>query len=151
MPPTCEGSSVFHSYIQSGTLYVPIGSLEAYKEAFVWKDFFNIQEMPETKCQMPTATLENGELVFSCGTEGVTFHYEYSYPEGGKGTGNHVAIGQTVRLKLYATKAGLEDSDVATYNLLIAAGSTAKKGDVNEDGSVDVADIATIITIMADN
>lgn len=153
VPPTCEGSSVFYSGTkENGVLHVPAGSLDAYKEAFVWKDFFNIQEIPDTKCHKPTATLENGELVFSCDTEDVEFHYEYSYPEGGKGTGNRVAIGQTVLLKLYASKAGLDDSDVAYYELQIASGgNTGKKGDVNEDGTVDVADISAVISIMASN
>ena len=148
VPPTCEASNVFYSGTKEwAQLYVPTGSVDAYREAFVWTDFYYIQEIPDTKCRKPTATLENGELVFSCETEGVEFHYEYSYPEGGKGVGNRVTIGQTVLLKLYATKAGLEDSDVAYYELKIA--SSASKGDVNEDGVVDVADISTVISIMA--
>ena len=45
---SCEGSSVFYSGTkENGILHVPAGSLDAYKEAFVWKDFFNIQEIPD--------------------------------------------------------------------------------------------------------
>jgi hypothetical protein len=46
VPPTCEGGSVF-AYLnkESCRLHVPVGSLDAYKEAFVWKDFFNIDEV----------------------------------------------------------------------------------------------------------
>ncbi len=151
VPPTC-GSNVFN-YVdkKACSLFVPRGSLEDYQNAPVWKEFFNIEEMAETKCKTPTATIENGHLKFSCETKGVTYHYEGSYPQNfkGEGEGDDVAIGQTIHLTLYATRAGLEDSDVAEYDLVIAGGSTAQKGDVNEDGTVDVADIATIITIMA--
>ena len=43
VPPTCEGGRVF-AYIDKNNcrLHVPVGSIDAYKEAFVWKDFFNI-------------------------------------------------------------------------------------------------------------
>lgn len=45
VPPTCEGSSVFYSGTkQNATLHVPAGSLEAYKEAYIWKDFYNLSE-----------------------------------------------------------------------------------------------------------
>ncbi|MGM9851228.1 MAG: leucine-rich repeat domain-containing protein [Muribaculaceae bacterium] len=42
-PPVCADNSVF-AYVNKAntTLYVPEGSLEAYKAAFCWKDFFNI-------------------------------------------------------------------------------------------------------------
>ena len=43
VPPTCEASNVFYSGIkQNAQLHVSDGSVDAYKEAFVWKDFFNI-------------------------------------------------------------------------------------------------------------
>ena len=46
VPPTCEGGRVF-AYLnkENCRLHVPVGSLDAYKEAFVWKDFFNIDEV----------------------------------------------------------------------------------------------------------
>lgn len=151
VPPTC-GNSVFTQVDKEAcTLFVPRGSLDAYKEAPVWKEFFNIEEQEETKCASPTATLEDGRLKFNCDTKGVTFHYEYSYPKGGKGTGDEVDILQTVTVSVYATRPGLEDSDIAVYELTIAGGGTGIIGDVNGDGMVNVADISRIITIMAKN
>jgi hypothetical protein len=45
VPPTCEGSSVFYSGTKrEGRLHVPAGSIDTYKEAFVWKDFFSIDD-----------------------------------------------------------------------------------------------------------
>ena len=46
VPTVCEGANVFMYLDKSKCrLHVPIGSLDAYKEAFVWKDFFNIDEV----------------------------------------------------------------------------------------------------------
>ena len=61
-PPTCEGSSVFYSGIkQNGKLHVPTGSHDAYKEAFVWKDFFDIVD--DIESDEPTEpTLTQGRL-----------------------------------------------------------------------------------------
>ena len=149
-PPTC-GTQVFDKVDkQACTLFVPLGSLEDYKAAPVWKEFFNIEEMAETKCATPTAVLEDGHVKFSSATKGVTFHYEYSYPEDGSGKGDEFAVTQTITVSVYATRPGLEDSDVAVYELTIAGGGSSN-GDVNGDGAVNVADISAVITIMAGN
>ncbi len=143
--------AAFHSNVYANaTLWVPAGTAEAYGNAPGWKLFANIMEMEPTKCARPTATLEDGKLKFSCDTEGVNFHYEFSYPQGGKGTGNEVAVLQTITVSVYASREGLEDSDVAVYELSVAGGSGIT-GDVNGDKAVNVADIANIIDIMAKN
>lgn len=43
-PPTIEDETVFNHYAPYVTLYVPKGSVEAYKTAFRWQDFGNIVE-----------------------------------------------------------------------------------------------------------
>lgn len=44
VPPTCAKDNVFYSLdTKSCTLYVPEASINAYKAAFVWKEFFNIE------------------------------------------------------------------------------------------------------------
>lgn len=50
-PPECAGdvfgsNSVF-TIFDKATLYVPYGCRQAYKEAKIWKDFWNIVELPE--------------------------------------------------------------------------------------------------------
>ncbi len=152
--PISINSNVFYSGLyRSATLYVPRKNLAAYKAAAVWKNFLSMEEMEETKCYTPTATLENGRLHFECETKDVTFHYKYTYPEGREGTGNDIGVGQTINLILYATKAGLEDSDKAYYELEISGGGSIVgiKGDVNQDGEVNVGDMVVISNIMSGN
>ena len=44
VPPTCAKDNVFYSLdTKKCTLYVPEASINAYKAAFVWKEFFNIE------------------------------------------------------------------------------------------------------------
>ena len=151
--PISINSDVFNSGLYgSAILYVPRKHLDSYKAAPVWKNFLSMEEMEEVKCYTPTATLEDGRLHFECETKDVTFHYKYTYPEGREGTGNDVAVGQTIYLTLYATKAGLEDSDKAYYELEISGGGgvIGIKGDVNEDGIVNGTDIQEIINIIVE-
>lgn len=58
MPPVCEGAGVFYSDTkEKGCLHVPDGSVEAYKEAFVWKDFFNIDAASVAGTKKDAATV----------------------------------------------------------------------------------------------
>ena len=100
IPPTCLAITVFASADkQTCHLFVPHGSLESYKAAFVWQDFLHIHEM------------------------------------GAPGDVN--GDGQ------------IDVADVASIITAMAASSNLPTADVNGDGTVDVADIATVITIMA--
>jgi hypothetical protein len=60
-----------------------------------------------------------------------------------------VKILGTYIVTVYAMKAGYDNSDVATLEFTIGAGG--KVCDVNKDGKVDVGDITTIITKMAES
>ena len=149
-PPICADEKTIFTNVNKETcqLIVPATSIEAYRKAPVWKEFFNIQALPETKCAIPTANIVNGKLVFQCATEGVEFHCEYVYPKGGKVDGNNIPISQSLTVSVYATKAGLDDSDVATYQLVLGSGA-GSAGDANGDGIINAADIVTIVnTIM---
>ena len=149
--PISINSNVFnYDLYGTATLSVPHKLVDTYRAALVWRDFLKIEEMEEVKCFTPTATLEDGRLHFECETNDVTFHYKYTYPEGREGTGNDVSVGQTIYLTLYATKAGLEDSDKAYYELEISGGGgiIGIKGDVNLDGIVNGTDIQEVINII---
>ena len=139
----------------NATLYVPVGTIEKYKATTGWKDFVFIEEgagggdTPETqKCATPTISYENGKLKFSCDTEGATFQYSITDTDIKAGSGNEVQLTTTYKVTVYATKDGYENSDVATKDINVGGGSTAKKGDVNEDGTVNGTDIQEVINII---
>ena len=48
IPPTC-GSNCFYNVNKSIPVYVPANSIEAYKAADDWKNFTNIQEIPDNQ------------------------------------------------------------------------------------------------------
>jgi hypothetical protein len=149
-PPVCADDNVFNNINkQTCKLYVHVGTLNAYKNAKTWKDFFGIEEMAETKCATPTISLENGKVKFASATKGVEFHYEVTVAGSKKGTGNEVEVPAKYVVSVYATKAGLEDSEVSTAELTgNAGGSSGLFGDANNDGVINAADIVTIVNII---
>ena len=101
------------------------------------------------KCATPTITFAGGKLKFSCETEDVVFSYEMTV-EGAKSgyVINEVPVGalqSKYKVSVYAMKEGYENSDTATLEFSLDA------CDTNKDGTVDVADIATVIDKMAGN
>ena len=73
---------------------------------------------PETpKCATPTISYDNGELVFDSETEGVEFVSEITDADIKKSFDSHIPLTKTYNITVYATKAGYEDSDVATATL----------------------------------
>ena len=149
----------------SATLYVPFGMKRRYEETTGWKNFKEIVEMePEVveKCATPTISYEQGELVFSCETEGAQFVSEIKVADAKKGNEARVTLVPNYEITVYATADGYADSDVATATIGWRNGTPVMEGfsnidlgkannscDVNGDGSIDVADIATIISEMA--
>ena len=70
------------------------------------------------------------------------------------GKGNNVAVSTVYTVytvSVYATKAGMANSEVATANITVKglpSGGTLLKGDVNEDGVVSITDAVTIVNII---
>ena len=151
--PSTSTDAFKESLIEYATLHVPSASIDSYRAKEPWKNFGNIvglngEECPDSqKCATPTITFVDGELVFSCETEGVDYVSEVTSKEMKKYYESRVKIGGTYKVTVYATKAGWENSDVATLEFTLGAGDEVC--DVNKDGVVDVADIATIISKMA--
>jgi hypothetical protein len=151
------GSNVFeNSDILFAALYVPETSVNGYKATDPWSGFGTILalsgEYPDvpgkTKCATPAIEYENGKLSFSCETEGVEYVYSTSSPSTIEKSGSDVSLPKIITVSVYATKEGYEDSDVATKEIEVSGGSTAKKGDVNEDGQVNGTDIQEVINII---
>ena len=145
-------------------LYVPKGTKEKYETTKGWNKFEHIIEIIPTgdKCATPTIAYEQGELVFSCETEGAQFVSEIKVADAKKGNEARVTLVPNYEITVYATADGYADSDVATATIGWRNGTPVMEGfsnidlgkannscDVNGDGSIDVADIATIISEMA--
>ena len=144
----------------NATLYVPKGTIGKYKATDGWKDFLFIEEgtgggdtpeppIPEPqKCATPTITYENGKLSFSCETEGVEFVYNITPPSAKAGKGTDISVPTTYKVTVYATKAGYDNSDVATKEINLVGGGAQ---DVNGDGIVDTQDVLEIYKYMQEH
>lgn len=58
-PPTCYPSDVFKYVPTNIPVYVPAGSVDAYKAADIWKDFTNIQEIQPLKITVAGVSVTN--------------------------------------------------------------------------------------------
>ena len=126
-------------------LFVPVGSVDAYKAASYWKDFKEIKEIEvPVKCATPTISYKDGKLHFECETEGVEFHVGAEAPGLTNAVGNNIALAPLYTIRVYATKAGCEDSDVAEETLDLRG----LKGDVNQDGVVSITDAVSVVNII---
>ena len=96
------------------------------------------------KCATPTIAFKDGEFTFSCETEGVEFVSEITISDAGTNTSNKVSVTGKIKMSVYATKDGYENSDTATMEVDIRG----KKGDVNGDGEVNAVDLTKLIEIL---
>jgi len=118
------------------------------------------KDMP--KCATPTIAYERGELVFSSETEGAAFVSDVKVADAKGSEGARLKLTSTYEITVYAKCDGYADSDVVSATIGWRNGRPAMMGfssvklesnedatDVNGDGAVDVADIATVISDMA--
>ena len=143
----------------NATLYVPVGTIDKYKATEGWKDFLFMEEGTgpngggtpvSQKCTKPTISYKNGKLTFSCDTEGAVCQYSIKDNDIKTGSSNEVQLGLTYHISVYATKAGYDNSDVATMDIHLSEGGVASvtNGDVNGDNVVNAADIVKIVNII---
>ena len=162
--PVTITTNTFSNIKNRTTLYVPQGSKEAYENADVWKDFKEIVEYGEPeleKCATPTITYDCGHLHFESATEVARFISSVSTADVQTDSeGSDINLSATYMVTVRAVAEGYADSDPVTATIawgdsglqvenITIADTRDMKGDVNNDSSVDVADIATIISIMA--
>ncbi len=138
----------YGSYIEYATLHVPTTSIDAYKAKEPWKNFKSIVGLDGTivetpKCATPTIAMKDGKLTFSCETEGVKFNYDIQAKGNTSGEGNELQITPSYTVKVYASKDGYDDSDVASETINIT------RGDVNYDGEVTAQDASLILQYVA--
>ena len=120
--PSTNASAFESSNIASSTLHVPGSSLSSYQATAPWSGFGTIKALEGTeaetkKCEKPVISYANGELEFTCSTEEVEFASEIKCKDVNKFNTSKVSLSACYDISVTATKAGYEDSDVATAKL----------------------------------
>lgn len=121
--PNTNTDAFKDSYPEYTTLHVPANSINAYKTTAPWSSFGKFENLDgsgtETKkCATPTISYGGKKLTFNCETEGVEYVYEIKDADIKKGYDSEVSLSATYEISVYATKAGYENSDVATAILV---------------------------------
>ena len=116
-----------NSYPEYMTLYVPSESVNEYKATDPWSFFGTIKSINESgeqpqKCATPIIGYGGKRLFFSCDTEGVEYVYEIKDTDIKKGYDAMVNLSATYEISVFATKAGYENSNIATATLVWASG-----------------------------
>ena len=120
--PSTDTDAFKGSDIEYSTLHVLGSSLSSYKATAPWSGFGTIKALegtePETKkCEKPVISYANGELEFTCSTEGVEFVSEIKCDDVNKFNTSKVSLSACYDISVTATKAGYDNSDVATAKL----------------------------------
>ena len=142
------------SYPQYMTLHVPAASIEAYRSMEPWSQFnafvaLEDGDTPTTqKCATPEISYANGKLTFTCETDGAEFVTSISDSDIKTHYESEITLSQKYTVSVYATKAGYENSDVATREIVIENGQSSLFGDLNKDGKVNVADHVKLSKII---
>jgi len=103
-------------------LYAPAEAIASYQETSPWSRFAKFltldgQEIVMQKCVIPTISYAGGKLTFESETEGATCQYTITDKDIKTEVGNEVDLTVTYNITVYATKAGYDNSDVATATL----------------------------------
>ena len=94
------------------------------------------------QCAMPTIALKGGKLIFECETPDVEFNYNITANGSKSGIGNYLSVTPSFTVRVYASKEGMEDSEMAAQVIYY------KNGDANGDGMISVTDIGIIVDII---
>ena len=108
--------------------------------------YFTPKNVVPAKCAKPEIHYANGELSFSCETEGVEYVYSYSAPAVSvpETVGGKVNLPMTYTVTVFARKEGMEDSETVTQEINAAG----VRGDVDGDGKVTVTDAVSVVNII---
>ena len=147
-----DNSAFDGSYIKAATLHVPESAINAYQTTAPWNGFgkyvtLSGENIP--KCATPTISLVDGEIVFGCETEGVSYISEVTSSDIQKFYDDKLKLTYKYKVTVYATKDGYENSDTATREIVLTEnGKTVLDGDVDGNGVVNVADHVELTKII---
>ena len=118
-----SGDDIFKdSYIEYATLHVPSSAISYYQTTAPWSGFGTIKALESTdvgtkKCETPTISFADGELIFNCATEGVEYVSEINSNDINKFYTEKVSLTACYDISVTAMKSGFSNSDVATAKL----------------------------------
>lgn len=122
IPPFLYSSSFTNKQYLNAIVKVPEDAYDTYKADDVWGQFWGLTIAGSSgieikKCAKPTISYQNGKLFFNSETEGATCQSTITDTDIKSYSSNEVQLGVTYHISVYATKAGYENSDVATATL----------------------------------
>ena len=118
--PSTYSNAFDGSYPEYATLHVPASAINSYMATAPWSSFGTIKTIENVtleKCATPTISYVDGEVVFTCETEEVTFISETTENIAGNRNDAKFAVIPTYTLTAYATKENYEDSDPVSLTL----------------------------------
>jgi hypothetical protein len=134
------------SYPENITLHVPSASIAAYSAIEPWSRFKTVVALKDgdgpsalTKCDKPVISYSGGKIEFTCATSGVEFMSSISSADVKSYTSSSITLTLKFTVSVYATKAGCDDSDVATKDIEIII------GDMDGNGKLDAADVVKLV------
>ena len=118
--PYPGSSAVFNldeDFYQNCTLYVPKGTIDAYRASELWGRFANIveEDVVLSKVDAPVISTDNDILNISCDTYGATIYYTLDGTEPSEDSRIYtepVSLSGSCYIKTFAKKEGLANSDV---------------------------------------
>ena len=124
--------------LSKATLYVPVSKAEYYKTTEPWSKFGKVLTLsgdtPESpkKCATPSISYSDGQLQFTCETEGAKCHYTISCPDAASGEtsteNSSVTLNAYYDITCYAKAEGFINSDLATAKLYWLTSSGSLEG-----------------------
>lgn len=110
-------------------------------------EFTNAGKTAPVQCEAPVIEYKNGEVLFSCPTEGVTYNMSSTTTVSGKLEGASKSVPLSITVSVYASKEGYEDSETVSKTFAVAD-FAGPKGDVNADGTVNISDVTALVNII---
>ena len=121
------------------------GSIDGPDDVYVSLSPAGLDDVSYPQCAKPTIAFQNGEILFGCETEGVEYVYTCTTPASTpQSTGRKFTPSTQYTIRVYAKKNGYLDSEPVTQEIDVRG----LKGDVNDDGEVDIADAVKIVNLV---
>ena len=122
--------------LSKATLYIPESKAEYYQTNEPWSKFGKVQtlsvETPEgqKRCAMPSISYYDGQLKFTCDTEGAKCYYTLNNSDvkTGETLAENVNLSACYDITCYAKAEGFVNSDVATAKLYWLTSSGSLEG-----------------------